>query len=387
MGSYLKIKLSINYSSIKDSSNTELNSIQSSWQITYDNITTNPQTFSDSSFEKTQAASTSSITFSITTTDALGKSVSKKITLPSVNYLMHFRTNSIGIGSAASAIEKTLTIGWKTKFNDSVELALNSPLPLSSGGTESNNRLGAFNKIVAEGGTITGDLITSGTLNVQGILDMQGTFSIKNNNIFPQMSFIPKITTVPLGKIYVYGGVNSTDTVLNNSRFAFRQYSYTSNSTTIDSETYDTFLLPKTEANIKSGTKTNYDIFTTKNYCYYPSNTITLTSGWGYVSAEGKNVEVWFPVAKYLDKVSSATVTSMKGNIRAGKTYWVAGKHISGGYDFTSLVTSVSLIPEQKLISVILASSAATKTDLGGDTINLNNFTTQFNGTLQISFT
>lgn len=218
-----------------------------------------------------QVSTTNEVQFTATITDKATEAKNNLVfSLPASSYLLYFLKGgkAIGIGTKVTSGEFESTglikMGWPVKLTG----GLSSALPLTSGGTESNSRDGAFNKIVAPGGTITGSLNTQGTLNVQGTLDMQGTFSIKNSNIFPQISFIPKITTTPLGKIYVYGGAASADTVLNSSRFAFRQYSYTSNSTTVDSETYDTFLLPKTEANIASGTKKDYEILTTKNYPY-----------------------------------------------------------------------------------------------------------------------
>ena len=191
------------------------------------------------------------------------------------------------------------------------------------------------------------------------------------------------------GKIASLNALPFTDNGTLVNRHQFLQYAGLADGTTTTHAEF--YILPNVTVynsadEIPTDTEV-YSIFTTKNYCYYPSKTITLTSGWGYVSAEGKSVEVWFPVAKYLDKVSGATVTLMKGNFRAGKTYWVVGKYTAGGHDFTNSVTSVSLIPEQKLISVILESSEATKTNLGGDSVSLNNFTIQFNGTLQIKFT
>lgn len=251
----------INFSSIKNG-NTEKNGVKITYEIKQEtNTLKSKTTISASSLSVKQTdytISSAEVVITISAVDNFGSKINDTvIKIPSSSYIMHFKESSLGIGSAAGD-SNTLTIGWKTKFSDSIELVkdLSSPLPLTSGGTESNNREGAFKKIVAPGGTITGSL------------DTQGTFSIKNSNVFPQMSFIPKITSAPLGKIYVYGGTNNADTVLNNSRFAFRQYSYTSNSTTVDSETYDTFLLPKTEADITSGTQNDYDILTTKNYPY-----------------------------------------------------------------------------------------------------------------------
>jgi hypothetical protein len=216
---------------------------------------------------------------------------------------------------------------------------------------------------------------------------------INSSRIWSVLQFRPTVKNETLGELCFQSGYSTTSTTeYARSRFIFRQHSYDSTTFAKLSEKYEDYYLPNTSPDLAA--KASYDILTTKDYCYYPNDNITLTSGWGYVSAEGKSVEVWFPVAKYLNKVFNndnidIKVTLMKGNIRAGKTYWVAGKYTAGGHDFTSIVTSVSLIPEQKLISVILTSTDATTTKLGSnnsDEINLNNFTVQFNGTLQISF-
>ena len=245
---------------------------------------------------------------------------------------------------------------------------LKNPLALEDGGTGSKTQPGAWERIVAPGGTFTGNVTSKGTLTVNNSLYLSKTSN-------PELVF--KAGTTQRGNCRVYTGSDS------GICFQFWQ-----NGNGIN----EVFQLPTTSLTSGSGTP-YYNILTTKDYCYYPNDSITLVSGWGYVSGGGTGVEVWFPVAKYLDKVSNTDnvvtkVTSMKGNFRAGKVYWVTGSYVdNGGYDFTSLVSGVTLIPEQKLIAVRLTSSSATKTDLGGSSINLNNFTIQFNGTLKISFT
>ena len=303
------------------------------WSFTLDDKTTTTNSNNIITSHTVSADKTASVKATII--DTVGNTDTETVTLPSANYLLHFLkgTNSVGIGCAAVKLDKgqtgKITLGWPTKFNGKVTFSgSNGALSFSEGGTEATSRSGAWEKIVKEGGTITGELTT-------GILNVSSTLNVKNHSYSSRLSFSPsKQFNEYTGEIRYTVSEN-----YNKGRFYFHQRSLNADGSGFsgEGEGAERYYLPIVDNGLTNIAE--YNIFTTKNYCYYPSNTITLTSGWGYVSAGGKSVEVWFPVAKYLDKVSSATVTLMKGNFRAGRTYWVTDSYVEGGHTFTNLVT------------------------------------------------
>lgn len=63
----------------------------------------------------TYSVGTSLVTIKITLQDNFGSSISKEISIPGINYLMHFRDGAVGIGSPAT-YDKSLTIGFPVEF-------------------------------------------------------------------------------------------------------------------------------------------------------------------------------------------------------------------------------------------------------------------------------
>ena len=99
---------------------------------------------SEQIFGKFQTSKSYDITFYISSNITNQTNNSKKYTLQSAAFLLHFRKNqnSVGIGQVAEEINNTeydglFSVGWNTIFNRSVELkqGLKSPLALEYGGT------------------------------------------------------------------------------------------------------------------------------------------------------------------------------------------------------------------------------------------------------------
>lgn len=108
--------------------------------------------------------------------------VSLSNSISSASYLLHFKDGgkAIGIGSAAGK-DNTVSFGWKGVFNQGLELNSEFPLKITSGGTEASDRLGAWNNIVADGGTMTGNLIIGDSSNKLRALSVHGNLSVYLN--------------------------------------------------------------------------------------------------------------------------------------------------------------------------------------------------------------
>lgn len=362
----------VNFSSVN-----EKNGVKITYEIKQGTDTLkNKTTISGNSLSIQQTDYTISSAEAIITISAVdnfgSKIVDTIIKIPSSSYIMHFKESSLGIGSAAGDLN-TLTIGWKTKFSDSIELVkgLSNALPLSSGGTESNSRSGAFNTIVAPGGDITGDLY------------------LNNSYCYPQINFRPKNAIVNsdvasrMGTIYLFTGDGTGDAnqkgPLTQNRFAFRQFGYDTTNNTLDVKRWDTFTLPNTTPDVSG--ENSYEIWTDKNYCYYPGDTITLSWAWGFVSNGIQDLFLYFPVQKSLKKVNGInSISALRGNIRHGGTYWISGSYSESGTEFLDYCTLESTFfnIEQSIIAIALTCPTNKQ--------GVKNHVAEFDGTFTLTF-
>ena len=93
-------------------------------------------------------------------TDSYGNIIKKTTLIPALGYLLHFKpTNgdvSIGIGSAASSIGKTLSIGWPVYLNGGIaDINVNTNDALSQEGLRQKLGVDTSQFIPAESGTAT----------------------------------------------------------------------------------------------------------------------------------------------------------------------------------------------------------------------------------------
>lgn len=118
-----------------------------------------------------------------------------KSKIPSSNFLIHIKKGgqSIGIGSAASATEKTIKLGWKLLVDNGI--TLNKPLSIESGGTGVSSLPGLkeilginnLNYLQLSGGTLSGDLSINGALSTtdsnKAITLMGNNFTYNGNDV------------------------------------------------------------------------------------------------------------------------------------------------------------------------------------------------------------
>lgn len=123
-----------------------------------------------------------------------------KSKIPSSNFLIHIKKGgqSIGIGSAASATEKTIKLGWKLLVNNGIEFYNTkgeiAPLSPASGGTgvssyeglkQKLEENGLLNYLQSDGGTLSGNLSITGNLSINGALsttDSNKAITLMGNN-------------------------------------------------------------------------------------------------------------------------------------------------------------------------------------------------------------
>lgn len=202
--------------------------------------------------------------------------------LKSSNFLLHFLDkNSIGIGSAAEN-SGSITMGLPVVFKGG--LSLSTPLPITSGGTEASSRNGAWENIVAPGGTMTGNLIIGDSSNELKALSVHGNLSVylnpTTNSTAGRLRFYDNDSTNSykdadgnLTPAIVFGAsLMSSDKSVRYNRFFFSQSSPSSEnmntpSTKDGNNIYEWYYFPDVTPGL-TATKT-YRILTTKTVIYW----------------------------------------------------------------------------------------------------------------------
>lgn len=165
-------------------------------------------------------------------------------------------TSKISTSNAASAtklatartIQTNLASTSAASFDGAANVApgVTGTLAIGNGGTGATTQSGAFNNIVAPGGTITGPIKAKGTL------------SIANNTDNAFLSFVPtNLGTDAMGRIYYYSVPSKT-----NSYFEFHQFSRSSSDYS-RINACEVYQFPTADAD-KTATS-YYKIITTKN--------------------------------------------------------------------------------------------------------------------------
>lgn len=179
-GSYIYNNTKLDYTSLNDQ-----NSI-TGVTVKIENTTISTVSYDQSSltFYKSGASTESEYNITVTIKDKVStNTIQAKI--PSSNFLIHIRKGgqSIGIGSAASATEKTIKLGWKLLVNNGIEFYNTkgeiAPLSPASGGTGVSSYEGLKQKL-EENGLLNYLPISGGTLS--GGLSINGALSTTNYN-------------------------------------------------------------------------------------------------------------------------------------------------------------------------------------------------------------
>lgn len=96
---------------------------------------------------------------------------------------------------------------------------------------------------------------------------------------------------------------------------------------------------------------------------YKNGDVVTLTGGtfYGYVSGSTKNIYFTIPLRKSLEKIKSATITTLKANIANSGGYGISSAHVSGGSNYisSSITRSVQVLRETNELQVTLVRSSA----------------------------
>ena len=108
--------------------------------------------------------------------------------------------------------------------------------------------------------TISGATSLGSTLSVAGTSTLKGAVQIRNSSANPYIYFQDSTAGNSMGVIYDF--VTISNSAYTNSRFMFRQYSYTTGTTTRSSY-YENYYLPQTAADLTANA--TYYILTTKN--------------------------------------------------------------------------------------------------------------------------
>lgn len=238
-------------------------------------------------------------TIKVTVTDGLNQKGESTFSITPATYLLHFKKNAIGFGTMAGD-EGTVTFGFTP--------VLKNPLALEDGGTGSNTQPGAWGRIVAPGGTMTGNLII-GSTSANKTLTTNGSLYL-NKSSNPELVF--KANNTQRGNCRVYTG--------SSSGICFQLWQ---NGNGVN----EVFQLPTTSLTSGSST-TYYNILTTKDYPetkFYimPNEEIAISSIYvmGHVSSSATRIYFSIPFGKSLDKVNAASVTLLSGSLRCRGEY------------------------------------------------------------------
>lgn len=213
------------------------------------NFTTGVNSVSSTKYTHSTALNETEHKINLHVEDSYGGKNDLPKVLASTAFYLHFGSSgsTLGIGGAAPT-------GVTNKVRCYWDMTLDKPLSLTSGGTEANSRTGAWDKIVAPGGTFTGD-VTIGSSSANKKLTVNGALTV-NNSLYLSKTSNPELVfkagTTQRGNCRVYTGSSS------GICFQFWQNGNGLN---------EVFQLPTTSLTSGSGTP-YYDILTTKNHYY-----------------------------------------------------------------------------------------------------------------------
>lgn len=352
-GIYAKINYDVNVYSLKDKEGVEVSN------ESVVSMTLNGETYS-SNIENTiygTFLTDTSYAATLKVEDSMGHSSVTTMQIPSANYLLHFRKSqkSIGIGCAADDIgetEKRIKVAWPLVLDDTISLL--SPLEIPSGGTGAGTAAGACINLGAV--RTSGDIMT-GTLTLLDSLSIEGSskeISLKNNS---SLCFYD----VENNKIASF--------IHNNNNFILKQSS---------SGFTESYLLPTIDTELDED-KT-YNILTSKDF-YQDEVTIKPAYAWGWITSDGKAINLCFPLSYRVPHDKTITVTSLLGNMRGSSKYFLPsgdGAYTSGGYEFLSTIDATTYVPQQSILRLHLSFSTGS---------SINNSVLQFDGTLSFTLT
>lgn len=193
-GTYIYNNTELNYTSINGQNSITKVTVKIEDTIIKDED--NPQSLT---FYKSGASTESEYNITVTIKDRVSENTIKS-KIPSSNFLIHIKKGgqSIGIGSAASATEKTIKLGWKLLVNNGIEFYNTkgeiAPLSPASGGTgvssyeglkQKLEENGLLNYLHSDGGTLSGNLSITGNLSINGALsttDSNKAITLMGNN-------------------------------------------------------------------------------------------------------------------------------------------------------------------------------------------------------------
>lgn len=245
-----------------------------------------------------------------------GKNDLSKV-LASTAFYLHFGSSgsTLGIGGAAPT-------GVTNKVRCYWDMTLDKPLSLTSGGTEANSRTGAWDKIVAPGGTITGNLTigkieaaTNGTSQLKS-LSLNGSLALRANlNLDSGSGRLRFYDVTPSaeyktsgGSIQATGGfyVKTLEGDVRKNQFLFYSSVPLSTNPYQTNGKYEYFRLPAVTPDRSSDI--SYDILTTKNYTLNAPSSPDIGSS-SSITINGVIIEYGISAAIDVNKDSIQTYT------------------------------------------------------------------------------
>ena len=237
--------------------------------------------------------------------------------LASTAFYLHFGSsgNTLGIGGAAPTdVTNKVRCYW--------DMALDKPLSLTNGGTEANSRTGAWDKIVAPGGTITGNLTigkieaaTNGTSQLKSLY-LNGSLALRANlNLDSGSGRLRFYDVTPSaeyktsgGSIQATGGfyVKTLEGDVRKNQFLFYSSVPLSTNPYQTNGKYEYFRLPAVTPDRSSDI--SYDILTTKNYTLNAPSSPDIGSS-SSITINGVIIEYGISAAIDVNKDSIQTYT------------------------------------------------------------------------------